>query len=305
MVPNLRQASTRSIALMLMLPITSVAPRAIHSFVEEGPSGATGPATGDTSPGTQRGCEPACAPSESNTDLHYPPTTNDNALPVGAASRIPSHSTGVRRAMEQLSDMAQYFLTEYSPDHADVNFAFALPDGDCIAQLSYISENGGQAIHISLILQDDDASVSDSGPALVVGSPGTREVTAYPGTTMNALSSLGVTSASLTSVPLTGAIELTSISQPTTVSQSHVALAGRMVLTSPACIDASSRRPRLCAASFASTSRRWRSPSALDTAGTRCCSPECRGHRDSRASSHALSSRQSPARRHTTLFRSR
>ncbi len=176
---------------MLMLPMTSVAPRAIHSFVEEGDSGAIGPAPGDSSPGTQRGCEPACAPSEPNTDLHPPPTTHDNALPVGAASRIPSHSTDVRRAMEQLSDMAQYFLTENSPDHADVDFAFALPDGDCIAQLSYISENGGQAIHISLTLQDDDASVSDSGPALVAGSPATRDGTAYPGTATNSLPSLG------------------------------------------------------------------------------------------------------------------
>ncbi|KAI0713182.1 hypothetical protein C8T65DRAFT_645802 [Cerioporus squamosus] len=140
--------------------------------------------------------------------------------------------------MEQLSEMAQYFLMEYSPAHADVDFAFALPAGDGVAQLSYTSADGGQTIQINLTLHDDNALVSDSGSEAKVDLPATRGVTVSVGTVTHAVASASFVpasprvSTSRASLPLTSAIELTSTVQSTTLPQPDSTF-GPPLLSSP------------------------------------------------------------------------
>ncbi|RPD64720.1 hypothetical protein L227DRAFT_571183 [Lentinus tigrinus ALCF2SS1-6] len=79
--------------------------------------------------------------------------------------------------------MAQYFLTDYSPDHADVDFDFALPDGHCSAKLAYISDHGSQTLQIEFMVHGDEGIVGDSSTA-IASSKASQEGTLSPASTL-------------------------------------------------------------------------------------------------------------------------
>ena len=128
-------------------------------------------------PGASHPCEPDCLPSKSTTDFDIPspPTTHDDVLPAKSISPSPSHSASVRHALDHLGDVAQYFLTGHSADHADVNFDFDLPEGVCSAQLSYKSTPGDQTLQIHLVLHDDVASAEHLPIGIHSSSPDREE----------------------------------------------------------------------------------------------------------------------------------
>lgn len=175
----LHQISVFAVHLLLLAVPAVTTARAVNRIVDApGHIGAITSALEDfPSVTSHSGCQPNCLPGKSTTNFEStaPPTTHDDVLPAKSISPSPSHSASVRHALDHLGDVAQYFLTGHSADHADVNFDFDLPEGVCSAQLSYKSTPGDQTLQIHLVLHDDVASAEHLPIGIHSSSPDREE----------------------------------------------------------------------------------------------------------------------------------